>query len=113
MKLFIRIIDGKPFEHPILQENFCQAFPEVDIENLPINFAEFIRVETPFIDKFQVYEGVTYEKDEDAYIWRDVHHVREMNEEEKQTYITNLKNQEMPLGWVFDDKNFVWINTNN
>ena len=45
MKLFIKIIDGQPFEHPIVEENFVQAYPHIDVNNLPSDFAHFERVE--------------------------------------------------------------------
>jgi hypothetical protein len=45
MKLFIKIIDGQPFEHPILEENFVQSYPNIDVNNLPSDFARFERVE--------------------------------------------------------------------
>ena len=30
MELYIRIVDGKPFEHPILGDNFRSVFPDID-----------------------------------------------------------------------------------
>lgn len=81
MELFIRIKDGQPFEHPILWDNFCQAFPNIDVNNLPPEFARFERVEPPALGEFEVYVGVTYEKFGDIY--KDVHHVRDMTPEEK------------------------------
>lgn len=47
MKLFIQIKDGLPFEHPIILENFIQAFPDIDVNNLPSNFAYFEKVDAP------------------------------------------------------------------
>jgi len=47
MELYIRVKDGKPFEHPIVAENFKQAFPDVDVNNLPPQFARFTRVKIP------------------------------------------------------------------
>lgn len=47
MELFIRIVDGQPFEHPIFGDNFKQAFPEIDTNNLPPEFARFERVPCP------------------------------------------------------------------
>ena len=44
MNLFIRIVDGQPFEHPIFEDNFKQAFPDVDLNNLPSEFLKFVRV---------------------------------------------------------------------
>jgi len=81
MDLYIRIIDGKPFEHPILGDNFRQAFPDIDTDNLPANFARFTRVPEPDLGVYEVCEGCTYEWDGDTVT--DVHHVRNMTAEEK------------------------------
>lgn len=87
MRLFIRVVNGIAFEHPIFEDNFIEAFPDVDIDNLPQEFARFIRVDRPIIKPYQVYEGVSYEKQGD--VFTDVHHVREMTPEEK----TNKQNE--------------------
>jgi hypothetical protein len=42
MKLFIRIKNGQPFEHPIMEDNFKQAFPHIDIDNLPAEFMNYV-----------------------------------------------------------------------
>ena len=88
MQLFIRIKDGLPFEHPILEDNFRQVFPDVDTENLPPEFARFERVERPGVGLWEVYEGVTYEWS--GGVVKDVHRVRPMSEQEIQ-----LKKQEL------------------
>ena len=80
MELFIQILDGQPFEHPILGDNLRQSFPEIDTDNLPETYARFVRVGVPPVKVYEVYEGVTYE-------WQnglvtDVHHVRAMTPEE-------------------------------
>jgi len=49
MRLFIQIKAGQPHEHPILEDNFRQAFPEIDVENLPPQFAEFVKTPRPII----------------------------------------------------------------
>jgi len=83
MELFIQIRDGQPFEHPIFGDNFREAFPDVDVNNLPPEFARFERIENP--------SGVgTFEVAEVSYQWvdgivKDVWVVRPMtNEEETQ-----------------------------
>lgn len=43
MKLFIRIKDGLPFEHPLLEENVRQVWPDLDFTNLPEWIAPFNR----------------------------------------------------------------------
>lgn len=81
MELFIRIVDGQPFEHPIFGDNFRQAFPDVDVHNLPSEFARFERVENPQL-------ATTFEVDESSYQWvdgivKDVWTVRPMTPEEE------------------------------
>jgi VIT1/CCC1 family predicted Fe2+/Mn2+ transporter len=81
IELYIQIRDGQPFEHPIFADNFRQAFPDVDTENLPDTFAKFIRVDAPVPDTYEVYEGVTYQWVDG--VVKDVHSVREMTDEER------------------------------
>ena len=80
MELYIRIVNGQPFEHPIFGDNFKQAFPEIDVNNLPPEFARFERIESPTLGLYEVYEGVTYAWVDG--IVKDVHHVRPMTEQE-------------------------------
>jgi len=44
MNLYIQIKNGQPFEHPIFEDNFIEAFPDADINNLPSEFAKFRRI---------------------------------------------------------------------
>ena len=84
MELYIRIKDGQPFKHPILGDNFCQAFPDVDVNNLPPEFARFERVERPMLSEYEtlVSETSTYELIDGVY--KDVWHKRDMTLEEKE-----------------------------
>lgn len=104
MKLYIQIKNGVPFEHPISEANFKQAFPNVDVNNLPSDFAEFERVEIPLIGPYEVYEGVTYERDGD--VIKDVHHVRQLTLEEKTTKQNAVKDYWAENGyasWIFNE----------
>jgi len=47
MELFIQIRDGQPYQHPIFGDNFREAFPHIDPDNLPPEFARFERVACP------------------------------------------------------------------
>lgn len=81
MELFIQIRDGQPHEHPILGDNFRQAFPDINVDNLPPQFARFERIECPRA------AGV-YEVDVVSYQWvdgivKDVWTVRPMTDEER------------------------------
>jgi hypothetical protein len=81
MRLFIRLQNNQPFEHPIFEDNMRQAFPDVNLDNLPNNFAEFIRHEPPTLALYEFYDGVTYEWIDGKV--QDVHHVRPMTKEER------------------------------
>lgn len=61
MRLFIQIRDGQPFEHPIIEDNFREAFPDIDPDNLPASFAPFERIAPPQITDDQILLGPTYE----------------------------------------------------
>jgi len=103
MELFIRIKDGQPFEHPILGSNFRQVFPDVDVNNLPPEFARFERVERPEPTVYQVLdsEEVVYAKVDG--VWTDVWALREMTSEEKtakqQAVITAFNNHPQAENW--------------
>jgi len=112
MRLFIRIKDGQPFEHPIFEDNFVQAFPNVDLENLPEEFALFERVSMPQIGTYDFYQGVTYEWDNG--IVKDVHHVRPMTDEEiaeKQQFMKDAWNNNPNSfeSWVFNEEKCIFI----
>lgn len=105
MELYIRIKNGQPVEHPILGDNFRQAFPDIDTNNLPITFAEFTRIEAPLTGVYEVCDGCTYEWDGD--IVTDVHHVRNMTAEEKTAKQDEAKAIWAENGypsWVFNEE---------
>jgi hypothetical protein len=81
MNLYIRLVNGQPFEHPIFEDNFQAAFPDVDTNNLPANFARFERLQ-PAPAKYEVPESVVYVKQQDGVV-RDVWAYREMTDAEK------------------------------
>lgn len=107
MRLFIQIRDGQPFEHPILDENMREAYPHIDQNNLPETFAEFIRVPPPRIDRFEVYEGVTYEKVGNVYT--DVHHVRAMTDVEKAEKIAQIQANKPSDNWRWDEEKLIYL----
>jgi hypothetical protein len=103
MELYIRIKDGQPFEHPIFGDNFRQAFPEVDVNNLPPEFARFERIASPILDVYEVmvsYEP-TYELIDGVY--KDVWHKRDMTAEEKtakqQEVIATFRSRDQAENW--------------
>lgn len=106
MELYIRIKDGRPFEHPILEDNFRLAFPNIDVNNLPEEFAKFERIPKPDIGVYQIYEGLTYEFD--GSVVKDYHHIRDMNEEEKTAKQNAVKEEFARVvgfnSWIFNEE---------
>jgi hypothetical protein len=89
LELYIQIRDGQPHEHPIFADNFREAFPDVDTENLPDTFAKFIRVDAPVPGTYEVYEGVAYQWIDG--VVKDVHSVRAMTDEERAAKTAELE----------------------
>jgi len=119
MELFIRIKDGQPFEHPIFGDNFRQAFPDIDVNNLPAEFARFERVERPVLGMYEVMvsEDATYELIDGVY--KDVWHKRDMTAEEreakKQTITQSAQSAwaarpqaENWAAWVFNEETLTY-----
>jgi len=98
MRLFIQIRDGQPYEHPIFEDNFREAFPHVDVDNLPLEFANFERVDRPgedtYVRVFKTYR-VSYEW-VDGMV-KDVWTLCPMTDEEKEAAldmrVTSLENR--------------------
>lgn len=91
MELFIQIRNGQPYEHPIFGDNFRQAFPHIDTDNLPPDFARFERVSAPIPNTYEVVEGPTYQWVDS--IVKDVWLVRPMTDAERA-----VKNQQLTQG---------------
>lgn len=108
MDHFIRIRDGQPVDHPIREDNFRQAFPEIDPSNLPPEFARFQRVPRP-IREFFVYNSYDPSYQWDGDIVKEVWDVTPVPEEVKAERIALEKTRPMPRGWVFDESTFNWI----
>ena len=61
MNCYIRVINGVPSEHPIIEQNMIEALPDVDLNNLPPEFARFIRVEPSMLGVYEKNQTVSYE----------------------------------------------------
>lgn len=111
MELFIRVDENNNFiEHPIVKENLLQVFPDIDLENLPSWLTTFERIEVPILGPYQVFEGTTY-------TWinpvtkdgaKDVHHIRQMTDEEKIAKQERVKEEwaasDAFPSWIFDEE---------
>ena len=57
-KLYIQIKNGEPYQHPIIELNLLQAWPGLDLKNLPPWLAHFERVhwsERPTLGPYDKY----------------------------------------------------------
>ena len=110
MKLFIRIVDGKPFEHPVTEETMQLVFPDVDLNNLPSDWAEFIRSHKPALGVYQKFlnEDAVYELVDGKYtdVWPIVDMTAEekaaKQQERKDIWAANPNSVEL-IGWTFDE----------
>ena len=105
MNLYIQLENGEPVNHPIMEDNLRQAFPEMDLNNLPETFARFERVMSPETSVYEINEGLTYEWVDG--VVKDVHHVRAMTVEEqtaKQDVTKAEWQQNGFASWTFDEE---------
>jgi hypothetical protein len=106
MNMFIKVLNGVPHGNPILEDNFRQAFPDIDVNNLPEGWARFERIEPPMIGVYEVYEGASYQQDGD--VFKDSHQIRQMTNEEKIQTQNHVKQAWSDAGgfssWIFDEE---------
>tara|TARA_R110000803_G_scaffold205450_1_gene272113 strand:- start:493 stop:897 length:405 start_codon:yes stop_codon:yes gene_type:complete len=103
MRLFIQIRDGAPFEHPIQEDNFKFAFPQIDMNNLPEEFMDFERVDQK-TELYEVFTEMPYFIDADNVVRNGTK--RDMTADEKAAKIQELKDHWEIIGfpsWVFDE----------
>jgi hypothetical protein len=104
MNLYIKILDGKIIDHPMLEENIKSAWPEIDLDNLPLWLAPFIRVPPPRIGPYEKTE-VRYERVGD--VIKDVWYTHQMSPSEKENKIEIFKKNYLLDGgfsdWIFDE----------
>lgn len=104
MELFIRIKNGQPLEHPIFGDNFRQAFPDVDTNNLPAEFARFVRVAAPAVGVYEKNQSVSYQLVDGVYT--DVFLVEQMTAEEiavKQQAVKDAWAANGFASWTFNE----------
>jgi len=62
--LYIQMRDGQPYQHPIFEQNMREAFPNVDLGNLPEGFCRFVRVNRPVLGPYEKNQTCTYVAEE-------------------------------------------------
>lgn len=110
MELYIKLLNGKPVDHPITKENMISAYPQIDLNNLPQDWAKFVRVPRPKLGP--------YEFTECYYEWvgdvvKDVWYTHQMGEEEKRQKQERVKKSWIEDGghsnWIFDEEKCVHV----
>lgn len=109
MNLYIQLENGQPINHPIMEDNLVQAFPDIDLNNLPSNFARFERIPAPIPTAYEINDGSTYEWVDG--VVKDVHHIRAMTPEERTAKQNVAKDAWAESGtaaawpsWLFDEE---------
>ena len=107
MELFIQIDEnGQAKEHPIMGDNFRQAFPNIDVNNLPSNFARFERVPAPTPSPYEKNRSVSYQKRSDG-VWTDVFVCEQLTQEEIVALQDQVKasfaQNNGPASWIFNE----------
>ena len=106
MDLFIRISGGKPFEHPIFGDNFREAFPEIDVNNLPDGFARFVRVPRPALGPFEKNQTLAYEWVNGVVM--DIWRCEQMTDQEKADKLDQARARQPFPSWTFDETLCQW-----
>ena len=107
MDCYIRVLNGAPFEHPIVKQNMSQAFPEINLDNLPPEFAGFIRIAAPILGVYEKNQTVAYDLAEGmAGTYTDVFHSDPLTAEEITAKQEGVKAEWAVYGhesWTFNE----------
>jgi hypothetical protein len=106
IELYIRIVDGQPVNHPILGDNLRYALG-IDTNNLPPEFAKFVRIQNSLSVRAYEVSYVKYEWVDD--VVKDVFYVRPMNEQERQKFREERYSEPHPEGFVFNEEIAQWV----
>jgi hypothetical protein len=88
MNLIIKIVDGKPVDHPLHEDNMKFFFPDLDVNNPPEGYARFIRKLPPELSPMQRLGPSSYAIDEElsnqygTTVWTDQYDIVDVTDEE-------------------------------
>jgi hypothetical protein len=103
MRLFIKVENGMPINHPASEDNLFQSLGEI-----PLDWEPFVRETRPTVGVYQILESeeTTYQKVNG--IWTDVWALRDMTGDEKLAKQNAKKewwaiNQKNRSTWIFNE----------
>jgi hypothetical protein len=104
LELYIQIENGVAINHPILGDNLRQVIPDIDTDNLPSNYAKFMRCPALVLGPYDIYKGVRYELIGDG-VYTDVHVIEQVSAKEKQALQSIAKKRwdNAYPSWVFNE----------
>jgi hypothetical protein len=105
MNLYIEIKDGQPINHPISESNLLEAFPNIDLNNLPPRFAKFNRTNQedvnitipPEMAKQKKLTKTKYVLHEDGQTWKDTWEIVDLEQHE----IDEIENKHKKINLIF------------
>ncbi len=104
MRYFIKIEENQAVGFPMQQDNFEQAFPNEDLDNLSSSFAEVIKADVPVRSVYQILDDPTYTMNADGKMV-ETFTLSDVSDERK----IELQN-EAKAAWVEDEDNFAsWV----
>lgn len=104
---YIRVVNGKAFEHPITEENLKQVVKNFDSENLPEGIEKFVRQEPRAINFLETLVGSSYQFVDG--VWQDVYDIRPLTEDEKKAKIKFMRDTFPFSNWELDETTGQWI----
>ena len=107
MNLYLKIKNGQPDGHPVQQDNLAHAFPNIDLDNLPEEWANFKRVQPPTPGIFQrVNDWGTYIEIDG--VWQDSWVITDMSQEEKDALIARFRADPPFPNAILNIENLTW-----
>lgn len=109
--LYIKIVDGIAVDYPILGVNLVSAFPEINLDNLPPEYARFQRTPCPNHGVYELSE-YRYAANEEG-VYTEVWTVRPMTDHEKTQQQNLVKSNFMklngPASWIFNEEKCLMV----
>lgn len=111
MKLFMRVLNGRPIDHPQSEYGMKilfppEQYPQYDyIDNIPPEYYPLETLEQPHINCYEKL-GLTYEFLGNKV--RDVWSIHQMNEQERAARLAELESEKPYPSWILNETTSEW-----